>query len=77
MRSLIILPKTPKKYKILIEMINIYNFEKNREGVAVSELVLASWSGLRCWWEDGATQETKTLALSLLTKLIILNSKVS
>ena len=40
------------------------------------DIVMGHWSSLECWWNSD-NQETKALALSLVTKAIIIDQKVS
>ena len=39
-------------------------------------IVMGHWTSLECWWNSD-NQETKSLSLSLVTKAILIDQKVS
>ncbi|KAI0227633.1 DNA-dependent protein kinase catalytic subunit [Lamellibrachia satsuma] len=50
---------------------------RKKEGATVVRSVLRAWGHLRSWWQGGAaTQDTKALVLAVLTKIIMIDSKV-
>jgi len=47
----------------------------SRYGKAVVEAVIVRWKSLSCWWEDStATFDSKMMALTVLTKLLIIDA---
>ncbi len=48
-----------------------------REGSKLVGITLTNWSHLSSWLAASASQDTKAQALSLLTKIIVVESKVS
>ena len=46
-------------------------------GATVVRLILHDWSEVRSWWQSPASMETQAQALSLLAKVIMVDSKVS
>ena len=48
----------------------------SRDGSTVLEGILAHWKSLSCWWEKKASSDLQGMALLLLTKLLLIDSKV-
>ena len=48
----------------------------SRDGSTVLECILAHWKSLSCWWEKKASSDLQGMALLLLTKLLLIDSKV-
>ena len=40
------------------------------------EVILSHWSSLSPWWGPSSTVDTQSMALALLTKLLLIDSKV-
>ncbi|KAI8501204.1 hypothetical protein Bbelb_212990, partial [Branchiostoma belcheri] len=50
---------------------------RKKEGAALCDSLLQSWPKLAPWWEEGALQDSKSTALTLLRKILIIDSQVS
>ncbi|BFZ03143.1 hypothetical protein BsWGS_06182 [Bradybaena similaris] len=48
---------------------------RKKEGVNLCGEILNQWTKLSSWWGDEATQQSQSLALLLLTKLLLIDSK--
>eukprot|EP00058_Branchiostoma_floridae_P019566 XP_002605056.1 hypothetical protein BRAFLDRAFT_85202 [Branchiostoma floridae] len=50
---------------------------RKKEGAVLCDTLLQSWPKLAPWWEAGALQDSKSTALTLLRKILIIDSQVS
>lgn len=49
----------------------------SRHGSALTDAILNEWAQLTCFWKGGmGTEESKMAAITLLTKLILIDSSV-
>lgn len=58
----------------LIEVIPLLLFYS--DGNNVVSAVLAEWPKFSCWWGDKSPSDLQSMALLLLTKLLLIDGKV-
>ncbi|KAK6170524.1 hypothetical protein SNE40_018898 [Patella caerulea] len=50
---------------------------RKKEGAKVASIILSQWDKFSIWWTNKASAEFQSLAISLLTKVLLIDSKVT